>query len=273
MTCRTSIASKMRFASTWVALLAAGCATADPPVVDAAVRGDANGVAAALAKGGRADEPGERGRTALMWASGASTTAVSIDANGRMRSRQEPGHPNLEIMKLLLKGGASPNTVDSTGHSALVHAATAGDAAAVALLLGSGADPKVGAEQRVSALGFAASGGHEKVVEELLAAHADANAQCEAGQTPLMTAAFGGYVPIVQQLLRAGARIDAVDDEGNTALSNAAYAGQVAAVRALINAKASVNLRSSRGETALKVAIHRKHSDVAEVLRAAGGTE
>jgi ankyrin repeat protein len=147
----------------------------------------------------------------------------------------------------------------ATTNPPVVTAAVRGDAAAVAPLLGSGADPNVGSERRVSALGFAAS--------------ADANAICEAGQTPLMTAAFGGYFPILQQLLRAGARVDAVDENGNTALSNAADSGQVAAVRALIDARASVNHRSARGETALKVAVNRRHPEVADVLRGAGGTE
>ncbi len=62
------------------------------------------------------------------------------------------------------------------------------------------------------------------------------------------------------------------DWKGMTFLMNMALRGQTELVKALIAKGANVNLQSNEGKTAADYAQENKHSDVVELLRAAGAT-
>lgn len=90
-----------------------------------------------------------------------------------------------------------------------------------------------------NALTGAVAGGRQEIVAWLLENGADANYRYGAGYTPLLTAAANGHLEIVQALLRHGADLHA---------------------------------RTNDGKSAVAFADERKHSAVAEFLRAQDAT-
>jgi ankyrin repeat protein len=111
------------------------------------------------------------------------------------------------------------------------------------------------------------------VVRLLLDAKAEVN---RAGGQPLlpMTVTKRGTIPegMLQTLVEAGADIDAEGNNGNTALHLAAFRGLKGVVETLISLKADVNSVNVHELTPLVAALSKGNTDVAEVLRAAGGT-
>ncbi len=175
----------------WLALavLVSGMASAsDPPLVDAARRGDLAMVEDLLARGADVSESAGDGMTALHWAAAGGHGAV---------------------LRTLLEAGADATaTTRIGGHTPLHVASRAGQGAAVAALLDSGADPNrptTGSGATALHLAAGAIGG-QGAVRALLEAGADPNRrERSAGQTPIMFAAAAGRTDAVAQLLARGA--------------------------------------------------------------------
>jgi uncharacterized protein len=153
--------------------------------------------------------------------------------------------------------------------SALIRAASRGDAAEVRRLLAAGADPGRGDDENGhSAVHAAASMGHA----EILTLFADSGAALDVpdfrGLTPLMLAASGGRAAAAKLLVERGARSQLAE-----ALGAAASAGHVEVVRALLQAGAPANARSGFGLTALMAAVgvlSGPHPDVMSALLDSG---
>jgi ankyrin repeat protein len=89
---------------------------------------------------------------------------------------------------------------------------------------------------------------------------------------PLLGAAVSGKVEAIRYLLDCGVDVEQRDKWGNTPLIEAAYEGHLEAVRYLLDSGAKVNSAGEDG-SALRLAIMKKHSDVAELLRQHGGLD
>jgi ankyrin repeat protein len=87
---------------------------------------------------------------------------------------------------------------------------------------------------------------------------------------PLFLAAGQGNIEVVRYLLNEGADINAREKLGHTALAEAAYYGHVDVVKELLLHGADINAVSDDG-TALDIAISRKNTAVADLLRHRGG--
>jgi ankyrin repeat protein len=87
---------------------------------------------------------------------------------------------------------------------------------------------------------------------------------------PLFLAAGQGNMEVVRYLLNEGADINAREKLGHTALAEAAYYGHVDVVKELLLHGADINAVSNDG-TALDIAISRKNTTVADLLRHRGG--
>lgn len=95
------------------------------------------------------------------------------------------------------------------------------------------------------------------------------NARSNSGN-PLFLAAGEGKLSAVRYLLDEGANVNARENLGRTALAEAAYYGHVDVVKELLLHGADINEVSDDG-TALDIAIGRKNTAVADLLRHRGG--
>jgi ankyrin repeat protein len=146
----------------------------------------------------------------------------------------------------LLKQGASPNSQDPDGMTALHWAVRLDDVALSRALLGAGA--KAGAANRygITPLSLAAVNGSTDMVDLLLRAGADPNAASTKGETVLMEAARTGRPEPLKLLLARGADPNAAEREfGETALMWAAGRGNAEAVRVLVAGGANPNARTA----------------------------
>jgi ankyrin repeat protein len=87
---------------------------------------------------------------------------------------------------------------------------------------------------------------------------------------PLFLAAGEGKLNVVRYLLDEGANVNALENLGHTALAEAAYYGHVDVVKELLLRGADINAVSDDG-TALDIAVSRKNTAAADLLKHRGG--
>ena len=130
--------------------------------------------------GARVNEKGDKGMTALMWASGQGLPAVA---------------------KRLLAAGADAGLKDDNGMTALMFAANFGQMDTVKYLIKAGAKVNDTDNDGWSALLHGIKGAFEPAVPEYLVSRgADVNMKAKGGWTPLMEAAAKGKTEIVRYL-------------------------------------------------------------------------
>jgi len=191
------------------------------------------------------------GRTALYAAVDCHTMPAS---NRPSPSEIDNQHTSLDLIQSLLAHGADVNarlltqqpyrtkldrgvdTMFTTGTTALVRAAKAGDVEVVRLLLGKGADAKLTTKTGINPLMAAAgvgtkeedtTGRHKTEAETIdtikvcLATGLDINTADNRGETALFGAARQGYTQVVKFLAQNGARLDVKNSRGFTPLDAA----------------------------------------------------
>jgi ankyrin repeat protein len=169
---------------------------------------------------------------------------------GAKNNRQETalrlaGSAHADIVRLLLEHGADPNVKDFYGKTLLVALCEAGadrDAETIRLLLEHGADPNMRGENGTPLLYAINMGPH-------------------------------GSAEIARLLLDHGANPDARDKSDSPALDCAVDKHNAEIVQALIAKKVSLNTTDALGRTALKVAEENQLTEIATLLRNAGGKE
>jgi len=168
-----------------LALSAAG--VADPPLADAARRGDVDVVRSLLRAGSDVNASQGDGMTALHWAAQTGRT---------------------EIAEILIYAGANLEAVTRLGDYTPMHLAGRNSHAGVLqVLLEAGGNPEaVTTSGGSTVLHFAAGSGNAEAVRALLAGGAQVNGrESSRGQTPLMFASAAGRTEAIRELLAAGA--------------------------------------------------------------------
>lgn len=215
------------------------------------------------------------------------------------------GHQDMAGLDALLAHGASANSRNTLGMSALMIAAASGNVPAVKALLAKGAEVNASSPfgtpltfaafhpspatallllekgaavdgkrpDGISVLMLAARNGNPELVRALLAKKADVNGVDNSGGTALSHAARSGHEVALQLLLAAGAKVDVADRDGWTPLMHAAVNGHAGAAKLLLAKGADPKTRDSKGRTALLLAA--AYGDHPEAVRAliAGGAE
>jgi ankyrin repeat protein len=133
----------------------------------------------------------------------------------------------LEVVQILLSGGANVNCRDEIGQTPLMMAVAREWAHVARELLSHGADVNCADDEGTTALLHALSTDEDRtvvtqIVRELLTAGADIHWKDSEGRTAVMFAARNGYVELVRTLLAMGGDVLVKDKEGRTALAHAA---------------------------------------------------
>uniref|UniRef100_A0AAY4BWC7 ZU5 domain-containing protein n=1 Tax=Denticeps clupeoides TaxID=299321 RepID=A0AAY4BWC7_9TELE len=174
------------------------------------------------------------------------------------------GHEN--IVKQLTHHGASPNTTNVRGETALHMAARAGQADVVRFLLQNGAKVDIKAKDEQTALHISSRLGKADIVQQLLQRGASANASTTSGYTPLHLAAREGHHDAATLLLEQGALLSAATKKGFTPLHVAAKYGQLEVANLLLQKGAAADATGKTGLTPLHVAAHYDNQRVALLL-------
>ena len=176
----------------------------------------------------------------------------------------------LDNVKMLVRAGAGVNVTDNKGNTCLTVAAYFGHTETVRYLVGL---PEVeinsGDANNYTALHRAGQKACPDMVRVLIDAGADIDIKNDSGRSPLHCAVQVLY--IVKMLVEAGAGVRDTDNEGDTCLSLAAFFGHTETVRYLVGLpEVDVNHRDSDNSTALHYAVEQSHTDIAQLLIAAG---
>lgn len=168
----------------------------------------------------------------------------------------------------LIKRGVDVNTVDKAGNSLLIQAVRRDIPELFDYLLLRRAKLNVRNRNGETALSLAAYTGKLQFVQRLVEAGAEVNFY---GWSPLTYAAYNGHTAIVDYLLKRGAEINARTENGSTALFFAARFGHIEVIKLLLKNKADPTLANENGDTAIDWALKSDNTDIADLLRAAGG--
>ena len=182
------------------------------------------------------------------------------------------GRGYTEMVSLLLQFGADISIRDAGGSTALCLAAARGHLDTVRLLVESGA--VLGSVTRAGhcALVLAASRGHFPVVEHLAASDWPAAELGEACQQAAVAASYHGHTSILEFLLdMAEVKVDSVDTLMlETPLCAAAAAGQLASCEVVVRRGGTVTASNLAGVAPLQLAAKEGHYAVCEQLLAQG---
>jgi ankyrin repeat protein len=165
---------------------------------------------------------------------------------------------------------AAVSVTSAAGGTSLIDAVKSGNHAAVRTLL-TGASVNSVESDGMTALHWAVRADDLETVQLLVKAGAKVSAANRYGITPLSLAATNGNGAITRALLQAGANPDAPGPDGETILMTAARAGSADVVAALLDRHVNVNAAEQwQGETALMLAAAENHGAAIKALAARG---
>lgn len=168
----------------------------------------------------------------------------------------------------LIKRGMDVNTVDRIGNTLLIQSMRGDLPELVDYLMKNRARINVRNRNGETALSIAAYTGKLPYVKRLVEAGAEVNFY---GWAPLSYAAYNGHLEVVDYLLKQGAEVNATTENGSSALFFAARFGHIEVIRLLLKNQADPKIVNENGDTAVDWAMKSKNTDIADLLRAAGG--
>ncbi|KAF7227253.1 inversin isoform X1 [Nothobranchius furzeri] len=228
------------------------------------------------------DEPDLEGRTAFMWAAGKGSDDVictmlalapHIDINmadkyggTALHAASLAGH--VSTVNLLLKKGATVDSLDVMKHTPLVRACEMGYKDVILTLIKGSARVNLVDVDGHTALHWAALGGNAEVCQILMESGISPNVQDHAGRTPLQCAAYGGYITCMAVLMENNADPNIQDKEGRTALHWSCNNGYLDAVKLLLGYNAFPNQMEHTEEryTPLDYALLGGHTEVIQFM-------
>ena len=172
----------------------------------------------------------------------------------------------IEVEKLLdQRADISARHVQS-GRSALSVASNCGNEEVVRLLLRYGATVNERDASSFSPLHLASMRGHVDVVESLMQEHADVDLKGPNDRTPLRVAAEKGQIEVAEVLLREQGKVNARDQSQMTPLHVAAKHGDSSMTALLVNHRAHIEAKDSHFMGAMHYACEGGHNEVVAIL-------
>ncbi|XP_076766043.1 uncharacterized protein LOC143432928 isoform X1 [Xylocopa sonorina] len=247
---------------------------------------------------------GHRDAVKMLINAGANVSAVNKKQHTLLMCAARGN--NVRVVEYLAEAVESLNgdAIDSTGATALHHAASAGHPTmittlsnvprielnatdkkgqtpmhcgcaeehleAVEVLIGLGANVDAQDNEGNTPLHVATRTRHTAMAQLLLRAGADTELTDEMGYTPLHVAASQGCKGILGSMIQHGAALNKQCKYGNTPLHLACQNNDVETVEILINKGVDLNCLNSRQQSPIHIAAEKGHSDICELLLAAG---
>lgn len=147
------------------------------------------------------------------------------------------GH--VDIVKFLIKSGATLELTNAQGNTAVMAATYKGHARPVRELILAGATPNAYNNDHVHPVVLAARSNFPKVLRELLKGGGDVNVVDKFNNSPISLCAKSSHMDCVNQLLARGADLEVMDSTGQTALHHSYVNNHKPASKALSLAGAS----------------------------------
>ncbi len=175
---------------------------------------------------------------------------------------------DLELLKKIIEGGASPNSADSKGFYAVHYAASMGNIDILKYLVLKGANIQIKDIGGATALHHACFGGHFNAVKYLVdEQNLNVNEKTTKGYVPLDRAAINGHSEVISYLLKKSVKINSQASNGETALHLACYSGNLDSVKLISSYPGcNVNIKESRGFTPLHYSAYYGYTPIAEYL-------
>jgi len=205
---------------------------------------------------------GADGAAALPYATGYGSLDIAdylIDSGVELNRQDTSGmtalmhaasvHGSCDLIKKLIKRGARHDLKDVTGRSALSYAASYGREEMITLLIAKDAALDERDFAGRTPLSYAAQHGHENIVRCFIAAPVEKNGRDNAGRSPIDYATIYGHEPIVRLLMQAGVAINQRDSDNKNLLMHAASYGHESIVRLLLEAQADLTSNETDGLT------------------------
>ncbi|OGU17548.1 MAG: hypothetical protein A2076_02050 [Geobacteraceae bacterium GWC2_53_11] len=199
-----------------------------------------------------------------------STYSMPVTAGGEI-DRWVPlmsaaSNANLEMVKLLVNGGAWINYLNGEVKNALWYAVYAGNVDVVKYLLAHKAYVNNSDSADTTPLMVAVMNGDTDVVRVLIARKADVNMKHKDGDSALMFAVAYGNSVVADLLLKAGADLNVKNKEGITPLIICAVENNIDMAKKLIRKGANIDAKTNFGKTALDIATAKGHTQLAQLL-------
>ncbi|XP_050458784.1 ankyrin repeat and death domain-containing protein 1A-like isoform X2 [Cataglyphis hispanica] len=176
---------------------------------------------------------------------------------------------NVSVVEYLAEAVESLNgeAIDSTGATALHHAAISGHPAVITAVANI---PRIILDatdkKGQTPMHYACAEEHLEAVEALIGLGANVDAQDNDGNTPLHVATRTRHTGIAQLLLKAGANTELTDAEGFTPLHVAASQGCKGILDSMIQHGADLNKQCKNGNTSLHLACLNNEVETVEIL-------
>ncbi|KAK3586425.1 hypothetical protein CHS0354_017067 [Potamilus streckersoni] len=228
------------------------------------------------------------GRTLMNWHEDVAEILIDHGADiflKMSRLQKTPLHLSAErglsnVVKVLLKKGASTAKRDRRGHTPLHYAAMNGHSCVVNILLqhdisqvnkrafSNTKKSKKGSGIRgVTALHYAARQGYVDVADIVIQAGGEVDIKDSFGQTPLYVASNFGHLDIVRLLVSKGANVNITENHGFTPSHVAVYRQRSDVVKFLAE-RATIDALDKYGKTPLHIACQKGYTDLVKLLLA-----
>ncbi|XP_018399546.1 PREDICTED: ankyrin repeat and death domain-containing protein 1A-like isoform X2 [Cyphomyrmex costatus] len=214
-----------------------------------------------------AAQHGHRDAVKMLINAGANVSAVNKKQHTLLMCGARGS--NVAVVEYLAEAVESLNgeATDSTGATALHHAAITGHPAVITALANI---PRIVLDttdkKGQTSLHCACAKEHLDAVEVLIGLGANVDAQDNDGNTPLHVATRTRHTGIAQLLLKAGANTELIDAEGFTPLHVAASQGCKGILDSMIQHGADLNKQCKNGNTPLHLACQNNEVETVEIL-------
>ena len=158
---------------------------------------------------------------------------------------------NLSDVQLAISNGASINSRNKFGETALMKASYHGHFKIVKYLIENGADVNAKSKIGTTALMEGVLNNNINITKYLIENGADVNAKNIANVNALMIASPYEYIEIIKYLIKHSADVNAKNNEDWTALMYASVYCKIKSIKLLIKNNAQVNVRDRFGATTL----------------------